>query len=112
MNTLASRLLTAMRERNISAPQLARKVGVTKQAVYKWLRGGVLSLDTDVLQRVCEELGVRPEWLVSGKLPKHPSPGLKDEETRLIMDFRGLTPRDRQRLLDLARAWKEESGKK
>lgn len=48
---------------------LARRVGVSAPAVSKWLSGNTGSIKSEHILAAAKALGVRPEWLISGKLP-------------------------------------------
>ena len=68
--TLAERLTEAMDSTSptTSASDLARACGVSPTAVHKWLGGGKMSADN--LALVARALGVRDEWLRTGRLPR------------------------------------------
>jgi transcriptional regulator with XRE-family HTH domain len=75
---------------DISMSQLGRECGVSPAAVSKWLNGGKLSADN--LASAARALGVREEWLRTGKLPRErehgPEEGL-DEVIDLLEDLKG-----------------------
>lgn len=68
-STLAERLLDAMGE-EISASDLARACGVSPAAVSKWLDGTTKKLSADNYASTSRALGVREEWLRTGRLPR------------------------------------------
>lgn len=60
--TIAKNLKLAMWESRMDGATLARKVGVTKAAVYAWLRGEAMTLDN--LEAACRVLRVAPSTMV------------------------------------------------
>ncbi len=67
MNTLASRIIEARGELDISKAELARRVGVTRATVSMWESGQIESLRDDNLLLLAELLNVSPRWLNSGR---------------------------------------------
>jgi transcriptional regulator with XRE-family HTH domain len=69
LTTIADRLKAAMKDAgDISMSQLGRACGVSPAAVSKWLNGGKLTADNQAA--AARALGVREEWLRTGKLPR------------------------------------------
>lgn len=68
--TLAERLSEAMDSTTppTSASDLARACSVSPTAVHKWLGGGKMRADS--LALAARALGVRDEWLRTGRLPR------------------------------------------
>ena len=66
-----------LRVRGWSRSELARRVGVSRQAVSRWFRGGKARLRGDHLLRVSEVLGVPVEELA------RPLPALGEEHDRI-----------------------------
>lgn len=69
LTTLAERLADAMGQ-EISASDLARACDVSPAAVSKWMDGRTKALKADTLASAARALGVREEWLRTGKLPR------------------------------------------
>jgi transcriptional regulator with XRE-family HTH domain len=69
LETLADRLADAMKERGINASGLAKECGVTPTAAGKWLKDGG-KMNADNLAAAARALGVRDDWLRTGKLPR------------------------------------------
>lgn len=107
--TLGQRLEIAMKARGVKAPTLAGRTGLTRQGVYKILKDQVTNPDSDVVMDLCEELRVRPEWLLRERGPMYPSPELSDDESMLVYAFRDLAPDDRRKLLRIATTLATES---
>jgi transcriptional regulator with XRE-family HTH domain len=80
---IADRLNDAMAEIKISPSQLARACGVSPAAVFKWQTGGKLSADN--LAAAARALGVREEWLRTGKLPREREHGSQEQDLDRIM---------------------------
>lgn len=70
LETLAERLDDAMKAAQppITASELSRACGVSPAAVGKWLNGGKMSADS--LAAAARALGVRDDWLRTGRLPR------------------------------------------
>lgn len=70
LETLSERLTDAMRATDppTTASALARACDVSAAAVGKWLDGGKMSADS--LASAARALGVRDEWLRTGRLPR------------------------------------------
>jgi len=66
------RLKEAMDDLSIGRTQLANVLGISYQAVRKVLLGESSGFDLENHNAACAFLGVRSEWLLSGKGPKHP----------------------------------------
>ena len=73
MSTLAERIRGAREAAGIRyKSELARRVGVSSPTVTDWESGEINELKADNLFALCKVLNVRPEWLLSGRLPMHP----------------------------------------
>lgn len=71
MNSLASRLRDARTQRGLSQRDLARKAGVGTTTISSIEQGR--SRGTTLIVPIAKALGVREEWLVSGKGQKESS---------------------------------------
>lgn len=69
-STLQERLRDAMAEAQVNQSRLAEACGVSHVAVSKWLNGGTQTLSADNYANAARALGVRDEWLRTGKLPR------------------------------------------
>jgi transcriptional regulator with XRE-family HTH domain len=70
LNDLAGRLSDAMKASEINASELAQECRVSSAAVTHWLNGTTKKLTADNYQAAARALGVREEWLRTGKLPR------------------------------------------
>jgi transcriptional regulator with XRE-family HTH domain len=91
LTTTAERLEAAMKDAGVSQSELARECGVSPAAVHKWLNGSKLNADN--LAAAGRALGVRDEWLRTGKLPRerenaHAEQSL-DEVIELLENLKG-----------------------
>lgn len=59
---IAKNLKRAMWEARMDAPTLANKVGITKAAVYRWLKGAPMTIDN--LEAACKALRVAPSTML------------------------------------------------
>jgi transcriptional regulator with XRE-family HTH domain len=87
--TIAERLIDAMRVRDgrdpVSASDLARACGVSPAAVHKWQNGGKLSADN--LAAASRALGVREEWLRTGRLPRERENAAEEDGVDRVLDI-------------------------
>ena len=83
MSTLGERIAQRLNEVNMSQSELAKRVGVSRGAVYQWIAGLTKNLKSDVAQKTAEALEVSVEWLVTGKGTQSRSNviALENEET-------------------------------
>ena len=71
--TFAEKLAYLRGRYGLSQAQLARSLGVTRQAVSRWENGAGLP-DSQALLRLAEEFDVEPEWLLDESRSGEPSP--------------------------------------
>ena len=72
MPDLRERLSSRLRQLDMTASELARRVGVNPQNVQHWMRRGRIP-GTNIF-KVAEELGCNVEWLATGRGDEAPSP--------------------------------------
>lgn len=70
MDTFYERLISAREAKGISQADLYRAVGVSNATVSEWESGKTKPRGSNLL-KVSKVLGVNPEWLSSGKGPRH-----------------------------------------
>jgi len=85
----------------LTQTELARRAGVSKQAVSQWEAGQSKSLSADNLFKVAEVLGVEAKVLLSSRSP---SESLLPQEQKLLNNFRALTEKERKAVLALIAA--------
>lgn len=81
METWNQRLALALaekieRDENYSPSRLAKEVGVSAPTVASWIGAKnitpAININAENLFKACECLGVRPEWVLFRRGPKHP----------------------------------------
>lgn len=89
--TLADRLADAMAKTDereaISASDLARACDVSPAAVSKWLDGRTKTLKAETLAAASRALGVREEWLRTGKLPRDRAGALEEHQVDRVIEL-------------------------
>ena len=65
------RIKEAREDLHISQSELAKRARVTKSAVSQWENGSTRELKAGHLLAVAKALNVSPDWLVTGRGPKH-----------------------------------------
>lgn len=84
-----SRLKPLMDARGLDVASLARRLGVSYQAVAKVQRGGAFGSENNL--KAAKELGVSPLWLATGQGPQSPRAESPDElEIHAIGNLRAL----------------------
>jgi transcriptional regulator with XRE-family HTH domain len=83
-STLAERLTDAMGDK-ITASDLARSCDVSPAAVSKWLDGRTKALKAETLAAAARALGVREDWLRTGKLPREREGAEEDRQLERVM---------------------------
>jgi transcriptional regulator with XRE-family HTH domain len=71
--TIAQRIKAERQMRGMTQTELARRVGVAREAVTQWEGGDARGLRPENLVRTAQELNVAIEWLVFGTSPKRPT---------------------------------------
>jgi transcriptional regulator with XRE-family HTH domain len=84
--TLAERLTDAMGE-DVSASDLARACNVSPAAVSKWLDGRTKDLKADTLAAAARALGVRDDWLRTGRLPRERTGAQEDRQVDQVISI-------------------------
>jgi transcriptional regulator with XRE-family HTH domain len=83
MNLLSDRIHVALHRAGLKQAELARLAGVSRQTINDWTHDRAKNIRGANLLAACKVLGVRPEWLASGKgemLPEEGSIPLEYEE--------------------------------
>ena len=82
------RLTQAREAKNIKKSAFAKMVGVSAPTVTDWENGDTKMIEGSNLIKVCNILGIHPEWLLKGE-----GPGLKSIESNIL----AVHPDDEQR---------------
>jgi transcriptional regulator with XRE-family HTH domain len=80
----------------LTQTELARRAGVSKQAVSQWESGRIKSFSADNLFKVAEVLGVDAKVLLPSRSP---SESLLPQEQKLLNNFRALREKERKAVL-------------
>lgn len=95
--TIGSRMKNRRKELGISADDIANYIGVDRTTYYRYERGAISKVSTDVLQKVAEYLHTTPTWLMGMKdaspIPNQtifPSSNLSADEADIITKYRCL----------------------
>jgi transcriptional regulator with XRE-family HTH domain len=70
MSTLSERFAEAMRDRNVTAPEVAAALGMSENGVDKIIQGKTKKLRPSTSEKASRYFKVRAEWLNYGKGPK------------------------------------------
>jgi len=110
---IGDRIKLAREAAAISKSELARRIGVHPSACIQWESVDGTHPKLEHLSQVAVELGVRFEWLATGRGDMHHAAGVREErpeyaaarlsadEQRLLASFRALAPRKQKSLLEL-----------
>jgi len=102
----SERLEGRMRDRNMSQSELARRVGVSQQAIWKLVNGS--SRTSGRIGRIARELGTTPAWLEGetddpdADAPAEPE--LTPDQRELVECFEELPESEQAALLQIAKA--------
>ncbi|WP_289171635.1 helix-turn-helix transcriptional regulator [uncultured Parasutterella sp.] len=84
MTTLSERINAALEYRKMSQSELARRLGVTRQAVSLWCAAGTKDISATNAMLIAKELEVDPYWLVLGKGEMKPPKRLEEHEIKMV----------------------------
>lgn len=93
-------LTEAMSERGVSNVELAKALGVSKQAVTNWRRG-YTSIDIELIRPICDYLNIDINEFFGRSIQKER--GLTQAEAELISCYRSADARGKATILDAAR---------
>lgn len=90
--------------RHITQQQLARAAGLKQPSISELETGETKEISGPTLIAIADALKVRPEWLVTGKLPMEYGEGemLSQDERELLTRYRAAAPRWRSSILYMA----------
>lgn len=96
LTSLGLRLRYARKElRKLNQQQLAKATGLKQPSISELETGETKEISGPTLVAISRALTVRPEWLVTGKLPIEygEAEALTDDERELLMHYRAAGPR-------------------
>lgn len=101
MKIAQERTAEAAREakKKMSVAAIAKACGVSRQAVYDWLKGKPIELGPALVE-LAEISGINARWIVNGKGQKH---ALSDDEKLIVRAFSLFGPETRAQWLAGAR---------
>ncbi|BFM18578.1 hypothetical protein R50073_47610 [Maricurvus nonylphenolicus] len=67
--TVIDRLRSTLTHKGISITQLSDYLGVSRQAIYNWMKNGIIS--QRYVEPLCIYLDIKAEWLLFGAYPEH-----------------------------------------
>jgi transcriptional regulator with XRE-family HTH domain len=77
-SSITDRIASALAESQLEQAELARRVGVSRQAVNDWLKGRSVNIRPETLVRLADVLGVEIRWLATGHGPRKADPPPRD----------------------------------
>ena len=100
VDTIANRLLSAMKMQNIGVCELERSSGVAKGLISRYINGLKFPKD-DNINRLSKALHVNPDWLKGYDVPIAATPvSVTADEERLLAYYRSLSAMKQAKLLD------------
>lgn len=109
VDTLANRLMSAMKMQNIGVCELERSSGVAKGLISRYINGLKFPKDANI-NRLSQALHVNPDWLKGYDVPIAATPvSVTADEERLLAYYRALTAIQKEALLDKLIGGKEDA---
>lgn len=121
MSAVGDRIRMMRRRAGLTLEDVAKHLGIGKQAVYKYEKGTVTNIPLDNIEKMAEIFGTTPEYLsgwtaddrhIEMDLQLFADRNLSYDEQNLVNDFRSLSVRGQQLLIDRAEELKLLYGKK
>ncbi len=104
----AERINEAMVVEGIESPSgLARKIGLPRQTVHRWLSDGISNINYRNLLKLADALNVNARWLMYGEVGPVKLPYTNPEEAEALGLARTLSKSNLQQWLSFGRALKE-----
>lgn len=97
MNNIKDRLSEALKARNMTPAELARRSGVDKGSISRYLSGKFEPKQSAVLS-MAKALNVSPSWLLGYDVPIEPDYTVKLDEDNLVVLIDKLSPDDKATL--------------
>lgn len=91
---------------------LARSVGVGRQAIYKYEQGTVTNIPLDNLEKLAFALGTTPSYLAGWDEDYSDNMIFSEDERRIALSYRNLSPRGQELLRERIEELKLLYGKK
>lgn len=100
MESFAERFAFALKRKGIVEDELAKKLGLSQQAISNWKHGKNLSKK---MYQVAEELEVNPDWLIKNRGPMEGRSGI---DSRIIEGLSALGDHQKEALFGFIQAMK------
>ena len=81
---------------HLTLDDVARAVGVGRQAIYKYEQGTVTNIPLENLEKLADVLCTTPEYLACWTDSVFDAHVFTDDEARLVAVYRGLSPRGKE----------------
>lgn len=101
MNNIKDRLTEALNDHNMTPAELARRSGVDKGSISRYL-SGKFEPKQSAVHSMAKALNVSPAWLLGYDVPPVPDYSVKDENGELVALIEKLSPSDKETLKAIA----------
>ena len=103
MNTTGNRIRELRQRFNLTLDDVAKHLGVGRQAIYKYEQGTVTNIPLDNLEKMAELFNTTPGYL-AGWSDKPPEDPPKNDNVRLLINGANkMAPEDLEQLTDMMR---------
>lgn len=106
--TIGERIRTKREEYNISQTELASRVGITKQSLYKYEKGIITNIPSDTIERLSEALYCSPAYIMGWSDGSGESDKVK-KALELYEDFQNAIPQVQEAVERLLKPSQSES---
>lgn len=96
-----SRLSDALADSEMTATDLSRKIGLSKQAISTYITG-LRSPKLPVCKAIAESLNVDDMWLMGYDVPKERKQQTSDSDELLLKLIKSLNPDDKSKIIEIA----------
>jgi len=100
-----ARIRDAMIARGIASPaELARRLGVPRQTVHRWLNADVKNITHEHLFRLGDVLNISARWLALGDVDPSKSKMKSEFDAEVLEIYRAMSPHNRSQWLSIGRS--------
>lgn len=89
---IGERIKFVRRAQGMSQSELAEKIGVLKQTIYRYERGETKGIPSDMLEKIAKALDVSPLYLMGWDNNLSPSKNVYKEQTNILIPVYGSVP--------------------
>jgi transcriptional regulator with XRE-family HTH domain len=90
---------------NLSQEEVAKAIGSTKQAVYKYETGIVTNIPMDKIAQMAQLFGVTPAYIMGWEEETPEEPKLSEGERLVLEAFRQIPEEQQKHFLEMIRAY-------